>query len=61
MVKVSPELLRQVDILVKRHLYESREEFVDAAIRRVIDYHSLALPPLKTLTLPPLKRLASAR
>jgi metal-responsive CopG/Arc/MetJ family transcriptional regulator len=46
-VKVSPELLRQVDILVKRHGYESREEFVDTAIRRVIDYHSLTLPPLK--------------
>jgi metal-responsive CopG/Arc/MetJ family transcriptional regulator len=48
MVKVPLELLRQVDILVKRFDYESREEFVEAAIRRVIDYHSLTLPPLKT-------------
>ena len=48
MVNVSPELLRLVDILVKRLGYGSREVFVEAAIRRVIDYHSLTLPPLKT-------------
>jgi metal-responsive CopG/Arc/MetJ family transcriptional regulator len=48
MVKVPPELLRQVDTLVKRHGYGNREVFVEAAIRRVIDYHSLTLPPLKT-------------
>jgi len=43
-VKVPLELLRQVDILVKRHGYVSREVFVEAAIRRVINYHSLTLP-----------------
>jgi metal-responsive CopG/Arc/MetJ family transcriptional regulator len=48
MVKVPLELLRQVDILVKRFDYESREAFVEAAIRRVINYYSLTLPPLKT-------------
>jgi metal-responsive CopG/Arc/MetJ family transcriptional regulator len=48
MVKVSPELLRQVDILVKRYGYGSREAFVEAAIRRIIDYYSLVLPPLQT-------------
>ena len=48
MVKVPPELLRQVDILVKRLGYRSREVFVEAAIRRVIGYHSLTLQPLKT-------------
>jgi metal-responsive CopG/Arc/MetJ family transcriptional regulator len=48
MVKVPPELLRQVDVLVKRLGYGSREVFVEAAIRRVIGYYSLTLPPLKT-------------
>jgi len=48
MVKVPLELLRQVDILVKHLGYGSGEAFVEAAIRRVIDYHSLTLPPLKT-------------
>jgi metal-responsive CopG/Arc/MetJ family transcriptional regulator len=52
MVKVPPELLRQVDILVKRHGYESREVFVETAIRRVINYHSLTIPPLKTTSWP---------
>ncbi len=47
-MKVPLELLRQVDILVKRYGYESREEFVEAAIRRVVNYYSLTLPPLKT-------------
>jgi metal-responsive CopG/Arc/MetJ family transcriptional regulator len=49
MVKVPLELLRQVDILVKRFDYGSREVFVEAAIRRVINYHSLTLPPLKQI------------
>jgi metal-responsive CopG/Arc/MetJ family transcriptional regulator len=48
MVKVPPELLRQVDTLVKRLGFESREEFVEVAIHHVIDYYSLTLPPLKT-------------
>jgi metal-responsive CopG/Arc/MetJ family transcriptional regulator len=47
-VKVPRKLLRQVDTLVERLDFGSREAFVEAAIRRLIDHYSLTLPPLKT-------------
>jgi metal-responsive CopG/Arc/MetJ family transcriptional regulator len=46
-VKVPGELLRQVDVLVECLGFGSREAFVEAAIRRLIDYYSFTLPPLK--------------
>ncbi len=45
-VKVSLELLRQVDALVEHLDFKNREAFVEAAIRRLIDHYSLTLPTL---------------
>ena len=47
-VKVPVDLLRKVDQLVEDFDFASREAFVEAAIRRLIDYYALILRPLKT-------------
>ena len=47
-VKVPVDLLRKVDQLVEDFDFASREAFVEAAIRRLIDNYTLILRPLKT-------------
>ena len=47
-VKVPVDLLRKVDELVEHLDFESRDAFVEAAIRRLIDHYTLILRPLKT-------------
>ena len=42
------ELIGQVDALVEHLDFGSRDAFVEAAIRRLIDHYSLTLSPLKT-------------
>ena len=42
-VKVHPNLLMMVDQLVEDLDFESREAFVEAAIRRLIDHYALIL------------------
>jgi len=38
-VKISPELLKKVDELVEQLDFTSREAFVEAALRRLIDHY----------------------
>ena len=45
-VKVPLELLSQVDLLVDYLDFESREAFVETAIRRLIDFYSSLMPSL---------------
>jgi metal-responsive CopG/Arc/MetJ family transcriptional regulator len=45
-VKVPLELLRQVDLLVEYLDFESREAFVEVAIRRHIDFYTTLIPSL---------------
>lgn len=45
-VKVPLELLSQVDLLVDYLDFESREAFVETAIRRFIDFYSSLMPSL---------------
>jgi Arc/MetJ-type ribon-helix-helix transcriptional regulator len=47
-VKVPHELLRQVDLLVVYMDFGSREAFVEAAIRRLLDFYASLLPSLTT-------------
>jgi metal-responsive CopG/Arc/MetJ family transcriptional regulator len=47
-VKVPLELLSQVDLLVDYLDFESREAFVETAIRRFIDFYSSLIPSLTT-------------
>jgi len=47
-VTVPVDLLRRVDRLVKDLDFKSRDAFVEAAIRRLIDHYTLMLRPLKT-------------
>jgi metal-responsive CopG/Arc/MetJ family transcriptional regulator len=47
-VKVPLELLSQVDLLVDYLDFESREAFVETAIRRFIDFYSSLMPSLTT-------------
>ena len=47
-VKFPMELIGQVDALVEHLDFGSRDAFVEAAIRRLIDHYSLTLSPLKT-------------
>lgn len=46
-VKISTELLRNVDELVKRLNFGTREAFVHAAVRRLIDYYTILEPDRK--------------
>lgn len=45
-VKVSSELLREVDVLVEKLDFKNREAFVEAAVRRLVDHYRLLLRPL---------------
>ena len=45
-VKVPLELLSQVDLLVDYLDFESREAFVETAIRRLIEFYSSLMPSL---------------
>ena len=50
-VKVPRELLRQVDVLVDYLDFESREAFVETAIRRFIEFYTALIPSLTTNSL----------
>jgi metal-responsive CopG/Arc/MetJ family transcriptional regulator len=47
-VKVPVDLLRTMDELVETFDFASREAFVEAAVRRLIDHYSRMLRPIKT-------------
>jgi metal-responsive CopG/Arc/MetJ family transcriptional regulator len=47
-VTIPVDLLRKVDQLVEHLDFASREAFVEAALRRLIDHYTLMLRPLKT-------------
>jgi len=46
-VMIPSELLKKVDELVRRLNFGSREAFVQAAIRRLIDYYTILQPSKK--------------
>ena len=50
-VQVPGELLRQVDMLVDYLDFESREAFVETAIRRFIEFYASLIPSLTTKSL----------
>ncbi len=50
-VKVPRELLRQVDMLVDYLDFESREAFVETAVRRFIEFYTALIPSLTTNSL----------
>lgn len=46
-IEVPSELLGEVDELVEELDFESREAFVEAAVRRLVDFYSILLRNLK--------------
>jgi metal-responsive CopG/Arc/MetJ family transcriptional regulator len=51
-VTISIDLLRQVDEIVEHLGFGSREAFVEAAIRRLLDHYAVTLPPRQTRSKP---------